>query len=82
MTEYWLIHGDCAVTRSNAISVYEVEEEAVKDTRSFREEILAGVYDEEWCIEPEERETMANDVYLYEVLRGNGGIRRMRQIEV
>lgn len=81
MTEYWLIHGVCDVTRSNANGVYETEEEAVKNARSFKEEILAGVYDEEWCIEPEEREEMADDVYLYEVLVGNGGIRKTTQIK-
>ncbi len=81
MTEYWLIHGNCSVTRSNASSVYNTEEEAVKEAQGFREEILAGVYDEEWGIEPEEREEMAKDVYLYEVLIGNGGIRRTTRIE-
>lgn len=81
--EYWMFDCCCDVCKSNAIRVFsgvDAEEEAIKSAREFREEILAGVYDEEWEMEPKQREDAADDVSLYEVWISGAGIKKREQI--
>lgn len=58
---------------SDACSWYETVAEAEKARDSWRAEILAGVYDSEYDIEPDERQEMADSVEAYAVDYTNGG---------
>lgn len=57
----------------DACAWYETAEEAEKARDSWRGEIMAGVYDSEYDIEPEERQEMADSVEAYAVEYTNGG---------
>lgn len=57
----------------NAYAWYKTAEEAEKARDSWRAEIMAGVYDSEWEIEPEERQEMADSVEAYTVEYTNSG---------
>lgn len=52
---------------------YDTAEEAIKARDDWRAEIMDGVYDSEWGIEPEDRQEMADDVEAYAVEYTNGG---------
>ena len=41
---------------------YDTKEEAEEHAREFQNEILSGVYDEEWHIGPKDRQELADDV--------------------
>ena len=57
----------------DACDRYKTAEEAEKARDSWRAEIMSGVYDSEWEIEPEERQEMADSVEAYAVEYTNGG---------
>lgn len=57
----------------DACSWYETAEEAEKARNSWKAEIMAGVYDSEWDIGPDERQEMADNVDAYVAEYTNGG---------
>ena len=57
----------------DACGWYDTAEEAEKARDSWRAEIMAGVYDLELDIEPEERQEMADNVEAYAVEYTSGG---------
>ena len=57
----------------DACAWYKTAEEAEEARDSWRAEIMAGVYDSEWEIEPEERQEMADSVEAYAVEYTQGG---------
>ena len=57
----------------NACRWYKTAEEAEKARDSWRAEIMSGVYDSEYDIEPDERQEMANNVEAYAVEYTSGG---------
>lgn len=81
MEKYFLGFGDCDLTESNANKECENVEEAVKELKEFKQEILNGVYDAEWCIEPEEREEQAEQAYIFKIeYTKSGSIRKAEKI--
>ena len=57
----------------DACSWYGTAQEAEKARDSWRAEIMAGVYDSELDIEPDERQDMAANVEAYAVEYTSGG---------
>ena len=57
----------------DACGWYEIAEEAKKARDSWRAEIMAGVYDSERGIEPEDRQEMADNVEAYAMEYTSGG---------
>ena len=57
----------------DACAWYKTAEEAEKARDSWKAEIMAGVYDSELDIEPDERQEMADNVEAYAVEYTSGG---------
>lgn len=72
MKKYY-ISGTVGAQPGDACSWYETAEEAEKARDSWKAEIMSGVYDSEYDIEPEERQEMADSVEAYAVEYTSGG---------
>lgn len=59
--------GQHPVGEAAAVTEYASLEEVTEEVEAWRADILAGKFDEEYCIEPDERQGYAEDIYAFAI---------------
>ena len=65
--KYGIFLGDVVYKKENAARLFNTMEEAEAAAESWKNEIIRGVYDDEWSIGPEDRQETADEVRAHKL---------------